>query len=828
MGKMLIIAEKPDIARKLADALGGFSKTGASTVFESAVAIIAAARGHVVELSVPEAADTGRTLETLPIIPRYFALQPIDDKKAVFSELSKLMKRADVDSLVNACDAGREGEAIFRLIVEAAGCRKPTKRMWMQSMNPEGMREAFRKMRPGSEFDALGDAARCRAEADWLVGINGSRALTRLRERQTRRAESMNMGRVQSPTLAITVAREEEIAHFVPKDYWEVHGTFRTKAGAYLGKWVEVVTSADAGAEPGQEDDDGEVAGARIFDRARAETLVAKCRGGTVESVRDEAKRTRSLPPSLYDLTLLQREANRRFRLSVKKVLDIAQALYEKHEVLTYPRTDSCVLPEDYVETARETLCALAKTEYGGLARSAVDLVKPDKRLFNDAKVSDHFAIVPTGKTPQGLTPDEARIYDMVARRFIAAFYPAAEFDVTVRTTVVAGERFLTRGRVMVSAGWREVYGTAAGDAGKTLVRLEAGERSSIERIEAKGLKTTPPRRYTEDTLLGAMEGAGKLVDDDALREAMKENGLGRPSTRAAIIEGLLATKDGSGRKKESYLLREGKEEFLVPTPKAQELMQLLRRSGEPDLAACASPALTGEWEAKLLRMERGTYARAQFMSEVEGATRRMIAAVCKVAASTPGAADRILSTPCPKCGGTVGINLRTFACRGDGCGFTIWRETCGRDLTDAEVETLIRDREIAQLDGFVGRSKRSFSAGVRLTDEGKVELVFEDEGRPRREPGPVVDGVPCPKCRGTLRKVGGEHPGFVCDQRDFRLFAVIAGRTLSEREARELVAKGAIGPLDGFTSTRTNKPFSAGLRLSRDKTKVEFVFEKG
>lgn len=816
MTKMLIIAEKPSVARDIAQALGGFSKVEGGWL-ERADAIVSSGIGHLVSLQVPEAQTTGWDLESLPVIPQSFTPEVIDRTKSQFNLLSKLMRRADVGQIINACDAGREGELIFRLIYEAAGCKKPMRRMWLQSMTSEAIKQAFNGMRPGAEFDNLADAARCRSEADWLIGINGSRGITRLKERQNNAYEMMTAGRVQTPTLAIVVHREQEIRSFVPKDYWEVHATFAAQAGTYVGRWV---ASPEAQAAEGE---DEQSAGARIFDLAAAQALVAKCQGVAPSSVTDKARTTSSAPPLLFDLTTLQREANKRFKFSAKRTLDIAQALYEKHKATTYPRTDASALPEDYIDTAKQVVGTFGTDPaYGEHAKRVLGegWVKPNRRIFDNAKISDHFAIIPTGTKPSGLDADESKIYDMVVRRFLAAFHPAAQYNVTTRLSVVASETFKSSGRVLTEPGWLVVYGQDGADGNKVpaLCAVQPGEAVQTQSVDLKALQTKPPARFTEATLLAAMEGAGKLIDDDELRSAMSERGLGTPATRAATIEGLLADRDAKGRGKEPYLRREGKEQHLVPTGKGFGLISFLDQNGVQWLT---SPKMTGDWEQKLRLMEKGQYEREAFMREIAVMTTEIIDVIRKKAASVPVAQAVELGVPCPKCGSAVHAQTRTFDCSSR-CGFRLLRDIAQRDLKNEEAEQLLRDGEIKSLDGFVSKAKKKFSAGLKLNDEHKVEFVFEERVE---QPLGAPIGAPCPNCGSNVHARGGDHPQFVCESGDFKLWRVIAGRALSDDEARELLTNGSVGPIHGFVS-RARKKFSAGLRLSADNSKVEFVFE--
>ena len=722
MGKMLIIPEKPSVARDIAAALGGFSKVG--DWLESPTAVVSPAAGHLVEIHAPEALTAPKDLASLPIIPPMFELRPIARARAQLTLLVRLMGRADVTEIVNACDAGREGELIFRLIYEFARCRKPVRRMWLQSMTIDAIREAHRRMRPGSDYDRLADAAKCRSEADWLIGINGSRGITRLRERQAQQYEMTNVGRVQTPTLAILVHREQAIRAFTPRAYWEVHATFRAKAGTYLGKWthpssVPTVPVNDNVEEGGR--------AFRIFDKAHAESLVTRCQHRAPSSVHDTQAVSISAPPRLFDLTSLQRDANRRYRLSAKRTLDVAQALYERHKATTYPRTSSTALPEDYVEMARTILGTFGAPPYADLTGTILNSgwVGPDKRIFDNARVSDHFAIIPTGTHPVDLNEAEAKIYDLIVRRFIAAFYPAAEYRATTRVTTLAGEAFKSTGRILIRRGWLEVYaGLNEPDQVPSLCPVEPSERVHTEAVEAKAMQTRPPPRLTEAMLLSAMEGAGDALEEDELREAMKDCGLGTPATRASHIEGLLSTKDGGGRHKHPYAIREGRAQHLAPTDKGMELIEFLDSNG---IIVLTSARLTGEWEQKLAQVEKGLRSRRAFMEEVQALTRSVIAIIREKADSTP--APPPLAAGCPKCGAPVLVLPRTFECDAR-CGFRLWRQICRRELSAEEATRLLQTGALAERGGFLSRSDKSFRAGLKLnTTEWKVELVFTGSG---------------------------------------------------------------------------------------------------
>lgn len=764
MGKTLIVAEKPSVAKDIALALGGFGR--ADRWLERNDALITAAQGHLAELYAPEMETTGRTLETLPVIPPKFSIKVIEgtNKPEVFRLIQRLMNRDDVDQVVNACDSGREGELIFRLIYEHARCTKPVMRLWCQSMTPDAIRESYRNMKPASEFDHLGAAAFARSEGDYLVGINGSRGVTRLYERLTAKPEIRSVGRVQTPTGALVYDREMQIRTFKAQDYWEVHGHFGVAAGSYSGKWfdpsVKQANQSEPQAEPGS--DKPEDHATRFFDKAKADAIVAKCTGVSPSDIKEESKPTSRGAPALYDLTLLQREANTKLGFSAKKTLDIAQALYETHKVTTYPRTDSSALPEDYVAKARSTVESFAGTAYDAHAQRVISngWVKPIKKIFDNSKITDHFAIVPTGNTPEGLSPDEAKIYDMVARRFLAVFHPAAQYEVTTRITNVSGEHFKSTGRVRVDEGWLAVYGTSIEDEDKKtppLVKYDHGEPVTTKRIELKGLKTKAPPRYSEATLLAAMESAGKLIDDEDLSDAMKAKGLGTPATRSTIIEKLLADKDGRGQKIEPFMTRDGRE--LVPTQKLISLIRFLRDNA---LDVLASPAMTGEWEYKLRLMERGSYTRETFSAEIEDLTRRIID-VIRTKASEVVLSK--LNARCPRCSGEVAIGARSYACE-SGCGFQLGREIAGRTMKQAEVETLISAGSIMNLSGFMSKEKnKKFTACLKLTDEFKAEFFFDPKANTTDASG---NPVHCPTCEALMRRISGSRGYFWgCTDRD-------------------------------------------------------------
>lgn len=816
MGKTLVIAEKPSVAADIAKALGGFSRKG--DYYENDNYVISSAVGHLLEICEPEEFKVKKgkwSFSHLPVIPSHFDLQPIENTQERLKLLLKLINRKDVDEIINACDAGREGELIFRYIIKYSGTKKPIKRLWLQSMTPEAIREGFKNLRKDEEMQPLAQAAFCRSEADWLVGINGTRAMTAFNSKSGG-FQKTTVGRVQTPTLAIVVEREEKIRNFVPRDYYEVHGTFAAKSGNYIGRWF------DESFIKGKDNNDAELKPERLWTLERAEEIKAKCLGKP-GVVTEESKPATSMPPLLYDLTTLQREANNKYGFSASSTLKIAQALYEKHKVLTYPRTDSRALPEDYVKTTKDVVKALTGSDFGTYASKILeaDWVKPNKRVFNNAKVSDHFAIIPTTIMPKHLNQQEKLIYDMVLKRFLAVFFPAAEYLITTRITRVEGEPFKSEGKVLVVAGWLEVYGKEDqqdGDA-PALPPVEKDERVATKEIEIKSLQTKPPARFTEATLLSAMEGAGKLIEDEELRQAISAKGIGTPATRAAIIDGLLYEK---------YLERAGRE--LVPTPKAFSLITLLRGLNIPELI---SPEMTGNWEYQLKLMERGGLKREQFMKEIADMTCGIVEKAKRYESDTvPGDFGK-LKAPCPKCGGEVVENYKKFQC--SKCDFFIWKIIAGRQFDITEVEKLITERQIGPLDGFRSKNGRPFSAVVKLDSNFKTLFDFNN-GSNGATQNDEIAGTPqgdpigkCPKCSANVYE---NSTAYYCEKSvgkekscDFKINKTILSQPISREQMAKLLESGKTDIFDKFVSKKRRRNFKARLVLKNGR--VEFEFEE-
>ena len=818
--KSLIIAEKPSVAADLARALGKIPKQGDH--FENDEYVISSAVGHLVELEMPEDIDKKLygfwRLETLPIIPKEFGLKPIAESRERFNQLKKLLARKDVSQVINACDAGREGELIFTYIYQLTKCKLPVKRAWMQTMTTEGICEAFRNLRDGAKMLPLAEAARCRSESDWLIGINGTRALTK-RMFGSRAGNVASVGRVQTPTLAILFARELEIRSFQPRAFWRITAVFEIARGTYEGVYQR----------PGfrKAGDDEHDRADRLWDKAAAEAVLAACDGHPAAAVTEEKKSSNQAPPRLYDLTTLQREANNRYGLSARRTLQIAQALYERHKMITYPRTDSRALPEDYIPTVRQTLANL----HGSLGEHAQKVlnagwVRPNKRIFNNAQVSDHFAIIPTAHEAQHLDEMEARIFDMIARRFVATFYPPAEFDITTRTSTISGHDFKTEGKVLTFPGWLAVYGRTIVDEDTVGSKEQTSQNSTAlpaldptdgkpptartVSTELHGETTRPPPRYTEATLLSAMEGAGKLVDDEDLAEAMKERGLGTPATRADTIDGLINQK---------YVEREQRE--LVPTAKAEALLQFLTAVKAEGLT---KPDMTGEWEYKLRQIEHGKFSRERFMKEIVAETRGIIERVKGF--EEDDSIARVTDIPSPTDRKPLRETMRGYKSQ-DG-EFMVYKIISNRKMAEAEVRELVTNGVVGPLDGFVSaKTQRRFAASLRLVKDEesgrwKVGLDFGDKAD--------LDGLSPfwtdPRTGGELCEAGNNY---VLRERSsggwkqaFRVGRIICQKPLTREHAVQLVEKGRTELIQGFISKK-GRPFDAFLKREDGRIAWEF-----
>ncbi len=848
MGKQLVITEKPSVARDIAKALGGFANEGG--ILENDSYVLSSARGHLLELAEPEdvpkskpaakrtkkkaetQASSGKekqvrkpgkwNLASLPTVPEKFELRPLKDSEDRLKEIRKLLKRDDIDGIVNACDAGREGELIFHNIVCHLKESRPVKRLWLQSMTPKAITEGFSRLRDNKEMIPLQRAAASRHESDWLVGVNSTRALTAINSL----AGTFNLttvGRVQTPTLAMLVSREREISVFKPTTYWEVSAEFSVESGLYRGRWID----------PDHKAGDAVKKASWIMDETQAHSIADLCRGKTGIAM-EEKKGQRQLPPLLFDLTSLQRMANLRFGFSAKSTLSIAQSLYDS-QAITYPRTDSRRLPEDYPETVRETLVRLAKGSPQNIARFIDEAlqknyVKPDnRRVFDNSKVSDHFAIIPTGEALSTSREQNVKIYNLIATHFVATFFPPAQLEVTVRRTLVAGQTFETRGRVVVDPGWMAVTGggreAAAAEkeekeseSGKELVPVRQDEQVRNESVDAERQETKPPRHYTEATLLSAMEGAGKFVEDEELRESLKERGLGTPATRASVIEGLL---------REKYVMRDQGE--LTPTEKAFTLMKLLEAL---KIDVLTKPELTGEWERKLKLIEDSGYEAEKFMSEIKKLTEQIVAATKKFdSAEAENTESEPTGVVCPMCGkGRMHSGFMGFRC--SDCSHTIKKSWSGHELSVSELAELVDKGRIGPFDDFrSARTRRGFSAELVLNDRkfpefdfGSDELKIEDmDGRsrigacPSCQKGQVIDAPMAYVCEHGI----GASP--VCK---FKIGKKILQHELTVDEVQSLMRDRVTAKLTGFVSKRTRRPFSAKLKLEDKEGTLALGFE--
>ncbi|HEY2654875.1 MAG TPA: DNA topoisomerase 3 [Solirubrobacteraceae bacterium] len=718
MSKTLVIAEKPSVGRDLVRVLPG-SFTKGDGFLEGPEHVVTWAVGHLVQLADPD--EYGEQykkwrMSDLPIVPEHFKLVVRDERsKKQMNVVKRALDRDDIELVVNACDAGREGELIFAYLYEKAGSKLPVKRLWLNSMTSSAIREAFEHLRPAGELASLEAAARSRSEADWIVGMNATRAATiRLRSSFD---GAVSLGRVQTPTLAILARREQEIRAFKPEPYWVVDARFlalpEEPRRAYDGRF-------HAGANP------------RIATEAEASAIVAACEGQVGAITKLDKSERKDRPPLLYDLTSLQSEASSRFGFTARRTLGAAQRLYEEHKALTYPRTNSRYITSDMIGEIKPIAELVGgQREYARAAAYVTGLdVLPLGRVVSDEKVTDHHAIIPTlaERHPvEKMDEDDRRIYDLVVRRFLAVFHPEAVFENTRIETTVAEHIFRTRGKVLLVPGWRGVYGEGTGadlapggaedddeGAEQQLPTLERGEQSKVHRIASEAKETKPPRRYSDGSLLRAMETAGKLVDDEELREAMKESGIGTPATRAAIIERLLQV---------GYIERDAR--ALVVTEKGLNVIQLLAAS------PLTSPSLTGEWEHRLENIESGTDSREAFMGDI-----------AKFAQDTVADLDAKLKDvripranlgPCPVCGQDIVENRKGYSCwsRSDpGCGFVIWKAKAGKTLPVQIARELIKTgRTERPVTGFKNRAGRSFRARLALmqNEEGRWRVEFDE-----------------------------------------------------------------------------------------------------
>lgn len=810
--RTLVIAEKPSVAKDIAQVLG--AKNRVNDNYENDKYIVTYALGHLVELAMPEDFDGHLKrwdFNTLPILPSPFPIKENSQTKDRLHQVVKLLNRKDIDHVINACDSGREGELIFTYIYDFAKCQKPFSRLWMVSMTEEGIRSAFSNLRTAQEMENLQQAARCRSEADWLIGINGTRAVT-LRLRVATGGHVSSVGRVQTPTLAMIVNRDREIRNFQPIPFWRIEGEFLITNGEYKGMLAEKTSSRG-----------GKFSTKTFLDKVEADQTLENLQQAVGALVKDSKKRTKQAPPRLYDLTSLQKEANVRFHLPAARTLQIAQALYEKYKLITYPRTDAKALPEDYKPVCEKTLAALAEP-YSQLAKRVLSdfpIRATDRKIFNNKEVSDHFAIIPTPTAAKKLGEMEQKIYDLITRRFIAVFYPPAEFDVTTRQTTVGDYCFISEGKVLAIAGYLEVFGKEVQDQRGLLPGLsdEDGQpaEAKIQKIEEIEDKTRPPAHYTEATLLTAMETAGRLVEESELAEAMKEKGLGTPATRAQIIDNLIQS---------SYLTRDNRN--LLATAKSERLLDFLQATR---LQTLNDPTMTGEWEFKLKEIEKGQFHRQQFMKEIEELTSSMVEKI----RTFEEEGDESLQPSemiSPIDGKPLLENYRSFFTPDKK--YSINKIIGGHVVTQDEIILLLKEGKTGPIEDFKSRAGKPFKGCIAMMN-GRARIEFAQEqgesaGKPVEElladsehSSPIAI---CPLCGGTIFVTDG---GYICENLPtkkckLRVSRRILSRDLDIETFQEMVKNGTTQLLEGFISNRTHKPFSAHLLLDKSGS-IRFQF---
>ncbi|MDR2778689.1 MAG: DNA topoisomerase 3 [Puniceicoccales bacterium] len=811
--KKFVISEKPSVAADLAKSLGTFKKF--DDRYENDEYVISWAVGHLVELFMPEDFDASLkrwSLNTLPIIPEKFKTKPIEKVKRRFNEIKKLAQRDDIDLLINGCDAGREGELIFTYIYELAKCKKPFVRLWLSSMTTQGIREAFEHLKSSDDMQHLQDAAKCRSEADWLIGINGTRAITTkmfpIMSRQV-----ATVGRVQTPTLAMIVNRDIEISNFKPTKFWRIFGTFGIHNGPYDG-----ILQKDQKLDDKNPHDRAD----RLWEHREALEIIESIKKEQFAVISEQKKRSKQTSPRLYDLTTLQREANSRYNMPANMTLQIAQSLYEKHKCITYPRTDSRVLTEDYVPTCYKILAAV-NDEHKIFAQRIIEnkaVNGNNRKIFNNKQVTDHFAIIPTPQAPKSLSDEEYKIFNMVLKRFLCVFFSDAEFDVTTRISKVKEYSFKTEGKVLVIPGWLEVYGKNETEQDGVLPALSDsdGMPPKANTIEIKIVEdaTRPPAPYNEATLLTAMEGAGKLLDDEELADAMKERGLGTPATRAQIIEHLLALK---------YIVRDKKD--LKATAKAEDLLNFLKTA---NIETLSNPALTGEWEYKLRQMENGNFTRKNFMKEIADLT---VAIVTKTKNFIEGSdITKETSIISPTDNRPLMEGLRCY--RSQDKTLTIQKVIGGRKFSEDEIKKLLMDKKLGPLDGFRSKTGSDFSASLVLDSSFKVNLVFENSNSELKNMAPLsqeeIDKLEViGKCPLDGADVVMTNNAYICKNYfnkkcKLRISKKTLDKDINIEQVQKLLTEQKTDLLEGFRSKRTGKLFSARLSLQKDGSfKFEF-----
>ncbi len=805
--KTLIIAEKPSVAADLAKILPGkFKRT--KTHYEGDNYVISYAIGHLVSICYPEEIDPAYQkwdMNTLPILPDTFPLKGLDGTKGQLNTLQRLIRRKDINEIINACDAGREGELIFKYILKyvwnSSVAKKSFKRLWLQSMTTEAIKKGFSQLRDNADMRPLEDTALCRSESDWLIGINATRALTGFNSRKGGFFLTP-CGRVQTPTLSLLVKRERLRMDFIPRDFCNLYAHFIFGNSSYTGKWIDPSFAKDP--------DDTHKRADRIWIPEDAEEIINKCSGEPAQ-IEEKNKKVTQRSPQLYDLTLLQREGNSRFGFSAKNTLSIAQSLYERHKVLTYPRTDSKHLPEDYLPTVKKTVQSQTRWKLAEFAQTALtqNYLKLNKRVFDNTRISDHHAIIPTATLPSTLSEPEFKIYKLVVQRFLAVFFPPAIFLNSRRLSFVKNETFLTEGKILKDPGWKAIYGAEVGEKrDKILTPIPPETDILCQEVKKEDLETTPPPKFNEATLLSAMENSDKLVDNEKLAEAMKERGLGTPATRAAIIEKLL---------KEKYVVREGRD--LTPTGKAFELLALLEAM---KIDLLASPELTGEWEHKLNQILKGTLTRDKFMEEIRATTLHIINQVKNFEAT-----EKRKEAPFSPINGLQFFSSPTAYISKDEK-ISIRKILGGRMMAENEVAAILKGETIGPFSNFRSKKGKPFTASLRLSKD-KIEFIFADSTADldisaiKSSPPLGLSPVDKTKVFETPAAFMSESALDRDEKKGLKISKIILSKELTKENIQQLLKDGKTALIEGFISKK-RRPFDAYLLLA-DNGKISFEF---
>ncbi len=807
---IVILAEKPSVANDIANVLGVKGKH--ETHWEGNGMVVTWAVGHLLQLKYMDDYDEAfkdwrKTVDRLPFVPEAFEYKPIGGRgKKQLAAVSKLIKDKSVTEIVNACDAAREGELIFRTIVQHTKSKVMTSRMWLQSMTTDAINTAYEGRKDGVEYNALRDAAYARSEADWIIGMNGSRIANSFLPRKRNERAAISLGRVQTATLAMVVDHELEVLGHKPLPYWQLNADFKAGEASWNARW-ERNNHVDNPDEPDYKPH-------RIVEQAEHDRLKAIMESGAQAEVTETRRDANEKPPLNFDLTSLQREANNLWSWSAKRTLGIAQNLYADSKLTTYPRTDSRHLPNDMKEEISKIIRQLgAQDEYSTHSANLVaDGLKNTGRNFDDAKVSDHFAIIPTGKIPDGFpSADHKKLYDLIARTFLASWYPHAVWDVQKRISTIESERFLKEVRTIKSEGWRAVRPKKQ-DLPDGWNSLPANPcKADVSEFEFKEERSKPKGRLKEAGLLRLMEHAGKHIEDEDLAAAIKEKGLGTPATRADTIEKLVDR---------GYILR-AKGGSISAAAHGIRIIDVLRRI---PVEWITSAELTGEMEASLLRVQRGDDPKSTYMDTIVAQTTSMVERI-----KNHDRAELYLKEPslgdCPACSSAVQETTLSYQCeknegRDKGCSFVFWKDTSGRWFDRITAARLMQTGQLDDLHGFFSRSGEHYVATVKLTEEGRVEFIGGGESSTDENDEELC---PCPACdHGTIR-IG--QTMYACDHAEckFRgLSKEMCKRSISPEEAKVIMTNGKSDLLEDFTSKR-GRPFKAFLVIENTRVKFDF-----